>query len=422
MQMGFALRPITPDIPCRLAGYAAVRPAEGVSDELYARALAISGAGGAIVILQLDVLCVDELFISMVEARLKETGIKRDQLLVFCSHTHSSFGGIFDVSDNLSEQLVELFGEANPGLLEMLTEASAQAITEAIGNRREAGVRILNDTITGVATNRHSPEEPCDRDILVIDFLRDHGKRVLLYNLSCHPTVLDKNNKLLSADFTGYAGRYLGNHCDMSVFINGSAGDMSTRFTRRESSFGECGRIGGIIGEKVLEMLSAEQQHATLENASLTYHTLSLKQAVIDDPGEAERKLRSAEENLREVMAGTDDPSLIRKAQSYVEGASINLMKSKGSQTGRLSEVSVRVGILCLNGRKIVCSPFELFSTLALLLKSRTQAEMFGYSNAYQGYLADAKAYESMEYEALFSDFAAGQGEVYIEKVLKLIR
>jgi len=420
--MGFALRPITPGIPCRLAGYATVRPAEGVADELYARALALDGADGLIVILQLDVLCVDELFIGLVEERLKVTGIKRDDLLVFCSHTHSSFGGIFDVSDSLNAQLVELFGEANPGLLDMLAESSAQVITEAIGNKRETGVCILKDTIIGVATNRHSPEELCDRDILVVDFQRDDGKRVLLYNLSCHPTVLDKNNKLLSADFTGYAGKYLSGHCDMSVFINGSAGDMSTRFVRRESSFDECGRIGGIIGEKVLEMLTAEQQYAPLESVSLTYHNLSLKQAVMDDPYEAERKLRTTEENLRAVMAGTDDPSLIRKAQSYVEGASINLMRSRGSQAGRLSEVPVRVGILTLNGNKIVCSPFELFSTLALLLKSRTQAEMFGYANAYRGYLADVRAYESMEYEALFSDFAAGQGEVYIEKVLELLQ
>ena len=420
--MGFARRPITPGGPCQMAGYGAFRRSQGVYDELYARALALRGGSMTVVILQLDVLCVDELFMRRIEPYLDEMGLPGDRLLVCCSHTHSSFGGIVDVTGGLNAQLKDLLGEENPALLNMLALQSADAIREAMSDMRSVGVRILRDTAEGVATNRHSAEDPCDSDLFVADFLRDDGRRAVIYNLCCHPTVLGMNNLMLSADFPGYANQYLENHCDMPVFINGSAGDMSTRFTRRGSTLSECRRIGELAGTKVAEMLKAPDEYAPADSVSLVHHTIYMKRAIYDSPVAAERKLESARENLRAVAAATDDPSLIRKAQSVVEGATINMLKSRLAQEGCLPDIPVKTGILSLNGTRIVCSPFELFSTLAIKLKDKAGVEMFGYTNVYQGYLADCAAYDNMEYEALFSDYAAGEGEAYIGKVLEILK
>jgi len=196
---------------------------------------------------------------------------------------------------------------------------------------------------------------------------------------------------------------------------------MSTRFTRRESSFGECKRIGEIVGAKAAGMLKGEEPYVPLVEASLKYHTVNLKRAVTPSPEDAASKLKAAEENFQAVIESTDDPAVVRRAQSYIEGASINLLKSSLPQDGLLQEIPIRVGLLTLNNRKIVCSPFELFSTLALRLKGKADVEMFGYVNEHCGYLADTAAYDNMEYEALFSDYAPGEGEAYIEEVLKLI-
>ena len=421
MQTGFAQRSITPAVPCQLAGYSAYRMATGVHDELHARALVLRDDERAVVILQLDVLGVDELFIDRMDAKLREIGLTKDQLLVFCAHTHSSFGGIFDVSHGMKAMLKDLLGQENEALLGMLAEQSFDAIREAIGDTRDAGIRMFKDQLSGVGTNRHSPDDPSDRDVFVADILRDDGRRAVLYSLSCHPTIMNNDNLLLSADFTGYANKAISQFCEMAVFVNGSAGDMSTRFTRRESTFDECSRIGGIVGLKVSEMLEGAGRHVPLSEVSLVYHTVYLKRVVSDSPDEAAKKYSIAENNLRKVLARTTDPSGIRKAQSYVEGASANLLRSQLPQDGQTTEIPVKVGILSLNDRKIVCSPFELFSTLALRLKEKARVEMFGYANELLGYLADADSYENMEYEALSSDFSCGEGEVYIDKVLELL-
>ena len=40
-----------------------------------------------------------------------------------------------------------------------------------------------------------------------------------------------------------------------SVFLNGAAGDISTRFTRREQSFAECARMGEMVADRIRALL-----------------------------------------------------------------------------------------------------------------------------------------------------------------------
>lgn len=423
MNVGFAKRIITPKIGCALAGYALPgRLAEGVHDDLYARALVFKCGNKPTVILQLDVLYLDNLCMERILERLGRLGIHREQLLVCCSHTHSSFGGIFDVSRGLNSQMKDLFGETDGTLVDILAEKSAHAVQEALGDMAPAKIRMLNDKISGVGANRHDPDIKSDQDIFIAEFLRDDGKKAVLYNLSCHPTVLNGQNRMISADFVGAADSILLEvGYDMAMFINGSCGDMSTRFTRRGSSFEECTRIGGIVAEKVIDMSKSPKQPQPLENATLKYHELYIKEAEIEGREPASIKLDEAVRRLEEVRTQTNDRAAVRKAESFVEGAAVNLMKAKYLQGYAASEQAVEVGILELNEKKIVCSPFELFSTLALKLKGQKHVEMFGYVNASYGYLADREAYQNLDYEAMFSAFAAGQGESYIEQATQLL-
>lgn len=60
-------------------------------------------------------------------------------------------------------------------------------------------------------------------------------KTLLLYNYACHPTVTGPENLMITADFP-YAVEQSLNY-DVVMFVNGNAGNISTRFTRRDSSF-----------------------------------------------------------------------------------------------------------------------------------------------------------------------------------------
>jgi hypothetical protein len=369
------------------------------------------------VILVLDVLNLDEVGMRALSLRLRPLGVERERLLVCCIHTHASFGGIFDMESGINSAMVGLLGEARPDLVEMLAARSAAAVEKALGNMAGVSVAMVKGTMEGrLATNRHAPELPSDQSIFLMEFLREDGKKALLYNLCCHPTVLNAENRLLSADFAGGVSARLRDEYDMTLFVNGSAGDMSTRFTRRESTFEECDRFAEIVCDKIRQ-LRGKSDFAPLAELTLNYRTIALREALVEALDTAQENYDDAVRNLETVKAQTDDRPAIRKAESFVEGATVNLLKARYLKKGKQKEAAVQAGLLTVNGCKIVCSPFELFSTLALQLKRRTGVEMFGYANALLGYLADRDAYDAGDYEALMGVFERGAGEEYIDRL-----
>ena len=90
------------------------------------------------------------------------------------------------------------------------------------------------------------------------EILLKSGKRAIFYSFPCHPTVLSAGNLLVSADFAGQIEKHL--HGDFTVFANGAAGDISTRFTRQESSFEECERMGKLAADYILTLLEQAEE------------------------------------------------------------------------------------------------------------------------------------------------------------------
>ena len=430
MKLGFSRINITPDFPVPMAGYFAEnRISKGVHDKLYIRALFFDGAkNGSLVILQYDLLCLDNVCIDKIYGRLKNNTkdlpvLEKNQILFCAVHTHSGFGGIFDTEHGVNCELIPLFGENNPLLVELVVNKSIEAIAEAARNCVETTIRINKGIIEGLGTNRRRQDIPCDNSLLIMEFFRLDRKKILLYNLCCHPTVMNSKNLLLSADFPGaVAGKLedIPGGYDMVVFINGSAGDMSTRFTRSESSFDECNRYANNIVTAIESI--KKDVFFPLEKAELRYYALSLKKARPPDPKKARENLQNAMQNVKKLKSKNAGIAAIRKAASLVEGAQISLLKSDAVEKEETTiDKTVETGILRINNTVIICSPFELFSSLALILKEKKAVECFGYVNNLAGYLADCDAWDNLDYEALSSDFERGEGEHYIESVSNLI-
>jgi hypothetical protein len=452
VKLGSAKKDITPDFPVPLAGYfRADRFSEGVHDRLYARALAFLSNDKPFVLLQLDLLCLDALCIGRLREAIGRFGLSGDSLLVCCVHTHSGFGGMLDTANGINRELVPLYGARDQNIAGFLTERCLDAIGAAVADARKtpeggrAGentvrIRMSRGSVKGLATNRHDPAALCDDSLFLVEFLKAGGKKILLYNLCCHPTVLNAGNRLISADFPGAVAALLespGNGApgnpdayDLVLFVNGSAGDMSTRFTRTESGFAECGRFGALVQKAITETAGQGGEFEALEEARLEYRSVGLARAEVPGLEAAEQRLAEMKKNLEETKKTTADPTRIRKAESFVEGAEISLLKARyanpqcaeqagteqaGTEQAGGGLIPVETGLLTLNGQKILCVPLELFSSL---VPRRKNLVFFGYANALLGYLADREAYDAMDYEALFSDFARGEGERYIEQLL----
>ena len=424
MKLGFARVDITPDFPVPLAGYYVSRISQGVHDKLYVRVLYFDDTkNGPVVLIQLDLLNLDRICLEKIHKKVQNDlpNVGKNRILVCASHTHSGFGGIFDTEHGINRELIPLLGETNPALVELVVKRCIKGIVEASGNCVETAVRMNRGTIKGLGTNRRRKDIPCDNSLFVMEFCRQDKKKILLYNLSCHPTVMNSENLLISGDFPGIAaGKLEGGAYDMIVFINGSAGDMSTRFTRKANNFDECSRYAAIIIDTLGGL--KQREFLPLEKVKLQYHSVSLQKAETPDPQNAGAHLQDALQNLKDLISQKADSATLRKAASLVEGAQISLLKSNSAERDEPACCkTVEAGILQINKVTIICSPFELFSTLALILKKKKQVECFGYANCLEGYLADCDAWDNLDYEALSSDFKHGEGERYIEMVSNLI-
>jgi hypothetical protein len=418
-----------------MAGYFCKdRFSEGIHDRLHARALAFLSDDKPFVLLQLDLLCLDACCVERLREAIGRFGLSKDSLLVCCIHTHSGFGGMLDTADGINREMVPLYGAYDQTVAGFLIERCLDAVGAAVADARktpEGGpdggntvrIRIGRGSVKGLATNRHDPASPCDDGLFLVEFLKADGKKILLYNLCCHPTVLNAHNRFISADFPGAVAALLESPgsvdpdaYDMVLFVNGSAGDMSTRFTRKESGFAECERFGALVQKAITETIGQGGEFEALEEARLEYRSVALTRVEVPAPEAAEQRLAEMRKNLEQTKKNTADPRLVRKAESFVEGAEISLIKARYPRRG--DDVSVETGLLTLNGQKILCVPLELFSSLAL---RRENLVFFGYANALLGYLADREAYDAMDYEALFSEFAMGEGERYIEMLSDVI-
>ncbi|MDR0403942.1 MAG: neutral/alkaline non-lysosomal ceramidase N-terminal domain-containing protein [Treponema sp.] len=435
IKLGCAKEDITPGFTVPLAGYFCHgRFSEGIHDRLYARALAFLPGGHQdpeLLLLQLDMLCLDTVCVERLRKEIGRFGLSGDNLLLCCTHTHSAFGGVLDTANGINREMVPLNGAYDQRSADFLVgkclDAAGAALEDARLEKDPAKIRMSRGSVKGLASNRRDPALPHDDDLFLVEFLKTGGKKILLYNLCCHPTTLDARNRLVSADFpgavlpeqegSGRPGLY-----DLAVFVNGAAGDISTRFTRKESGFAECERFGALVTKAITETAGRGGEFEALEEVRLEYRSVELKRAEIPDLESAEQQLASAKKNLEETKKSSADSRIIRKAESLVEGAEISLLKARCSDRRPANEtIPVETGLLSLNGQKIFCSPLELFSSLALPLKRRKNVEFFGYANALLGYMADREAYAAMDYEALFSEFAEGQGEYYIERLERFL-
>ena len=261
-----------------------------------------------------------------------------------------------------------------------------------------------------VGSERHTGDDP-EVMLTAVQCRTESGKNVVLYNFPCHPTVMGPGNLAVTADFAADIEGELGT--DLAVFLNGAAGDISTRYTRREQSFSECQRLGKLAAESIRRVLEGKpyRQPEPLKGVRGRF---AMAVRPVEPVEDAQRRLEELTEAVRQAEAAGTDAGTLRTLKSYAEGAGINLQFAKG--LGDTREIGLDICCLCFAGMKFAAIPGELFSTLL-----PEDACVIGYANGYNLYIADEMAYEKQYYEALAPLFARGQGERLMEYVKKLL-
>lgn len=414
MKIGFAQQCITPALPVRLSGYAGKRMAEGVLDDLFVKAILYQRGNETYGILSYDLVAVDDVIIRQMKVGMEKMRLKQENFLFAATHTHSGPGGALETREGLLKPAIDIFVETDPAFAAYIARKSLEALEKAIATCKETAVSSALSTLAHVGDNRNCRDLKGNQDIAAAFFRQEDGRKAVLLNYACHPTVMNGKNLKVSADLPGAVAACMKQHgYDMCMYLNGSCGDISTRFSRRSSDADELLRYGRMFEEKLLEMES-NARPVEIRDFAISHETFRMDLKRPGNVEEAQKELDACEKRLQEARQGGISGSDLRVLESLKEGAQASLSLAQNPYT--MTSCDVPVMFVKINRHIFACVPGELFSELSNPLQTE-QMHFIGYANGYLGYFADESAYDHLYYEALSSPFQKGQGE----KLMRLI-
>ena len=411
MRIGFSKSDITPPLGTELGGYAGYRPSSGVHDPLFCKTVVLEQDGVRHALVVLDLLCVDEALYLRIADAVVELGIKKERLIVSAIHTHASPRGVIPGEGELAT-VNSSSAPKDPAFIDYMQkviEAASDACHRAVESLECFQVRAARGALPNVGSERHTGAAPIG-ELTALQCKTESGKLLTVYNFPCHPTVMSAANLQVSADFAAGIEELLG--ADLAVFVNGAAGDISTRFTRRESSFAECQRMGRIAAEQIGNVISDELFEEPKPIRGI-HTTITLNARQVESPEEAEKHLEELTAQWKAAEASGADAATVRTLKSYAEGAGLNLQFAR--TMGDLRQLHLPVTVFRFCGMDFATVPGELFSAL-----QPENLSIIGYANGYYRYIGGEDAYEANYYEALAAIIARGEGEQLVKKIEEL--
>ena len=231
---------ITPHLGVNIPGYFEARPAMGVRDPLFARALACSNdAGDTFILVNMDVLSVKASVTARARAKIeKTTGVPGDHVMISATHAHTA-GPVDDFVP----------GTSNPEYLDWLADRAADAAILAWNSRQPAKLGYGKGYEDSIAFIRRylmkdgtfrtnpgfkgdeivKPAGEIDPEVGVVKIEDMQGKLIgVITNYACHLDTVKGNS--FCADYPGELARVLksvyGQHV-VSFFLTGACGNIN---------------------------------------------------------------------------------------------------------------------------------------------------------------------------------------------------
>lgn len=411
---------ITPPIGTELVGYPErEHGSTGIHDHLHAKAFVLSAADRTIALAFLDVCGIDENFTDLVRDLVcNRSNLSPQDIYLSFTHTHSGHACLSSQSNLLDR----MYSQGDPEIDKITARQTAGAILTAYQNQKLGKIGFGSGILTGMCTNRRDPKGLIDDEVNVIAFQgRDDSLEGVIINFGCHPTALHQDNYLISRDFPGFTcdavGRFLGSG-SVVAFAQGTAGDVSTRWVRRSTTFDEAERLGYMLAGETIRIL---QDLDMVDDVAMTDRSKQLKLPTRDLPTltEAEETLEK-ETTLLEELRKTQAPYGDIRTQYVTQlGAKVRLDLIRNRKDD--FEVA-QVEVLNINNRKVVLLPGEPFSRTGLQIKESLGPGtiVLGYINRSLAYLVPSEDERMGGYESGASLIDPSGVDKLLEEVIHL--
>ena len=281
MQAGVARVDLTPpeDLQASLGGYGErmSRPAEGVHDRVFAKALVVSDGSKRFAMVTADILAFPPPFKPALVERLSGAGWTSDQIMLLPSHSHTGI----DMSAINPKNVfgVPQIGIYHPELLELVIARVERVVLEAARELVPVVVGTSSRQLDGWNRNRRRDDGSIDPELIVtrID-TRDGRPLAVLFNFTAHPTMMQAEHMLFSSGWPGHAQRTLEALVGGGVtamYFNGAQGDQSPvgRPDSGPSRWEAAERYGRELGIQVWRTWEATN---TTHDVPLDYHAQSI--------------------------------------------------------------------------------------------------------------------------------------------------
>jgi len=403
LQAGVARVNITPPLEMKaiLGGYGErmSKPAVGVHDAVWAKALVLKQGERQFALVTADVLGFPPLFKAAVMERLAADDWKAEQVLLLPSHSHTSLEMMaLHPANTFSNLQIGLFHKE---LFELTANRLAQVIREAGKNPVPVLAGSTTIDVPERNRNRRAGDHVHDSNLTITRIDTAPGRPLaVLVNWTAHPTFMDAQDMLFSGDWPGHLQRTLEALIGQDVtamYYNGAEGDQSpvpppdsaSRWERAE----RYGREMGIIAWRSWQKL---KPHEVTEFA---YHT-----ETISLPG------RQPHPEFMKT-GGKEYGMSASSVQDFLE-------QLNPTQT---HSTSLRLGDLLILG-----VPGEMAAQLGLDAKAKARESMGapcptigGLADEWVSYILAPDEYRKGGYEASMSFYGETLGTAIVEGVLR---
>ncbi len=431
---GVGLADITPPVGLPMMGYSEKERDvgnTGIHDPLYAKALVLSDGDCKIAIVNCDLAGFD-LELSQKIQNLVESNsdILGRNVLLGCTHTHC--GPIGTIQDQRLEPLLERF-KPYFSFVQHLREVYAWQIAGTVieANNRltksKIGTEPGNLKSGAICTNRNNPEGPMDPEVLVMR-TDSHlmAPQAILANYSCHPTVISYKSMEISADYPGYAMKFVEQAFPgtQAMYSNGAEGDISTRWSRREQTFKEAERIGRIFASEIVKTAA---QIETKEEVTIKAISKEIELPLKKLPNleEAKKIVEEKTKELNKLKQEGASHGAYRRAYTTYLGSTFQLEYVKaGALKSMGGKIKTFIQAFSVNDTGIVSIPGEMFTNLQLKIKKSSPFDktfVIGLANDYIGYILDSEIYDKNIYESWTTILARNAGDQLTDESLKLL-
>lgn len=219
------------DMKATLGGYGErmSRPAEGVHDQVFAKALVVSDGDRRFALLTADILGFPPAFKPALVHQLANDGWTAEQIMLLPSHSHTSIDmSAINPANVFGNKQIGLFHEK---LFEWTIQRCVSVVEKAASELVPVAIGTSSKPIDGWNRNRRRRDGPTDNSLTVTRIDATDAKPLaVLVNFSAHPTFMSAEHMRFSGGWPGHLQRTLQRTIGRNVIVmyyNGAEGDQA---------------------------------------------------------------------------------------------------------------------------------------------------------------------------------------------------